>query len=174
MSRINSKRYTNELKTWTVKCLPSQWWQHGWKPLIDLPIQWLEKWGKLECNAQVNKPCTSSAQVGTWHTRSAHAVALVYKECPCSNCVQGVLMLIHEICTVNVGNGLGTCVRLQVVSQLTKVSWLDNGPGTVGLHLWTCKSVSKSGTPTFAAVSLLWSWLGVNFSAAIKDWNSSM
>ena len=44
-------------------------------------------------------------------------------------------MLIHEICTVNVGNGLGTCVRLQVVSQLTKVSWLDNGPGTVGLHL---------------------------------------
>ena len=41
------------------------------------------------------------------------------------------------------------------------------------LLVYICeKSVSKSGTPTFAAVILLWSWLGVNVSAAIKDWNS--
>jgi len=42
-------------------------------------------------------------------------------------------MLIHEICTVNVGNSLGTCVRLQVVSQLGYSKC--HGLGTAGLHL---------------------------------------
>ena len=77
-------------------------------------------------------------------------------------------MLIHEICTTWAMHGLGTCVRLQVVSQLG----YPKCHGFV-LLVYICKQVSfQVGHSNLCCCEPAMVMAGVNVNAAIRDWNS--